>query len=380
MKENPFKYGKEVTGEYFCNRKKEIEDILKFMRSSTNLIIFSQRRFGKTSLIKETLIRVKKEGMAAIYVDLGSVLSEKTFVQTYSRAIAESISGGPIDKLLTLVKELFRKLRPSITLDEFTKQPKVEFSLDKGELVPYIEDVLSLPQRYQRKLNKKIVVVFDEFQEIGKLENDRLEKLMRSFIQTHQDICYIFSGSKRHLIYEMFSNPNRPFYKSASHYPIGKIKKEELSAFIIKRFKDTSRKISDESVSSVLEICESHPYYVQFLCSILWDLTKGDVDVEDVLEAVEVLMERESASYTNTWDLLTIPQKKLLVAIAKKTEDEKLFSADFLSRYELGYPSGVNVSLQSLMKKDIIDKEKDEYSIIDVMFKKWILQKYPQQM
>lgn len=379
MEENPFKYGKAVEGGYFCNRTQELKDILQFMRSSSNIIIFSQRRFGKTSLIKEALRRIKKEGISTVYVDMGPVLSEKLFVLEYSRAIAESLSGS-LEKILNFAKEIFTKMKPSLTVDEATQMPKVEFAIGRGEMLPYVDDVMSSVERYQKKLKKKLVVIFDEFQEISFLETDRLEKVMRKHIQTHQNISYVFAGSKRHLIYEMFNEPNRPFYKSAAHYPIKKIPHRELSDFIKKRFNDTSRKIDDDVAKYAIDICESHPYHVQFLCHIVWNKTaKGkSIQKEDVDKAVQTLIERETASYTNTWDMLTITQKKMLVALAQKKEDDKILSADFLTRYELGYASSAKAALKSLMNKDIVDKEGDDYSIIDVMFRKWILTKFPQ--
>ena len=78
---NPFAYGKEVSGENFCNRKEEIKELSQDVNNSQNVIIFSQRRFGKTSLIKEVLRRCKAKGVIVVYVDLYSVLTEEDFVQ-----------------------------------------------------------------------------------------------------------------------------------------------------------------------------------------------------------------------------------------------------------------------------------------------------------
>ena len=376
--DNPFMYGKEVSGKFFCDRETELKDIMQHVRSSTNLILFSQRRFGKTSLIKKVLHQAKAEGFGTVYADLGPVISEKTFVLAYSQAIASSLT-GPVEKLLDFFKNLFLRLRPRITVDEVTRQPQIGVEVDHSDLLPYVEDVISSVQRYQKKLGKKMLVVFDEFQEVGRLENDRIEKLLRSHIQTHTNICYIFCGSKRHLIYEMFNDTNRPFYNSAAHYPLNKIAREHLAAFVQKGFRGTSRKISDDVTRYILDVCEDHPYYVQFLCNVIWDMSeiRQTLTSPDVYKAIDVLLSRESSSYTNRWDSLTIPQKKVLVALAKKQDADKLFSSDFLSRFELGYMSSTRASLQSLIKKDIIDKNGLEYSIIDVMFKKWIRSLYP---
>ncbi len=377
MNINPFQYGKEVSGENFCNRKKEIEDLLNHMRSSGNLMVYSQRRFGKTSLIKKSLDIARAEGMVTVYADLSSVLSERIFVDVYSRAISQALV-GPIDKMLILAKEIFKRLRPTATIDDTTQMPKIELEIDPKESAKNIEDVMDSVERYQKKLGRKIVVCLDEIQEIGRLSTDYLEKVMRSHIQTHKDICYVFCGSKRHLIYEMFNNPNRPFYRSAAPYPIDKIPRNELISFVKSRFKSTSKSINDEAALRIMELCEDHPYYVQYFCHILWDqTTKTPVTVTDVENAVDVLLSREWAAYSNTWDLLPLQQKRMLVALAKKNPDDKMTSGDFLSRFELGYPSVASAALLSLEKKDMVDKQSGEYTIIDVMFRRWILKLYP---
>ena len=58
---NPFVYGKEVFGDNFCNRKSEINELCRDVVNSQNVIIFSQRRSGGTSLIKEVFRSCNKK-------------------------------------------------------------------------------------------------------------------------------------------------------------------------------------------------------------------------------------------------------------------------------------------------------------------------------
>ena len=108
---NPFVYGKEVSGANFCNRKKEIEELRRQAHNSQNVIIFSQRRFGKTSLVKEVERRVKKEGLVTVYADIYSALNEEEFVKIYARAISESLL-GKVEKALNNAKAIFKRIRP----------------------------------------------------------------------------------------------------------------------------------------------------------------------------------------------------------------------------------------------------------------------------
>ena len=48
-------YGETVTGDNFCNRVQEINELVNDIENGTNVIIFSPRRYGKTSLINQVL-------------------------------------------------------------------------------------------------------------------------------------------------------------------------------------------------------------------------------------------------------------------------------------------------------------------------------------
>src|SRR6266566_2684023 len=49
---NPFEYGGVVSGEAFCNRQKELADLRRAMENAEKLFVFSERRYGKTSLVR----------------------------------------------------------------------------------------------------------------------------------------------------------------------------------------------------------------------------------------------------------------------------------------------------------------------------------------
>jgi len=371
--ENPFVYGKEVSGDNFCNRNDEIKELYRDTVNSQNVIIFSQRRFGKTSLIKEVLTKSRQKGIITIYADLYSVLTEEDLVRVYAKAVAESLF-GMAHKALRQAGEFFKCIRPKLTIDEQGK-PTYSIDVEKKDTLPFLEDVLEAVKRYTHGKKKKAAVVFDEFQQIGQFRTDRAEKVMRSLIQRHKDISYIFMGSKKHLIFDMFNNANRPFYKSAKPFPLGKISEKEFSDFIQHKFNGTRKSISDNLAKEIITVCERHPYYVQYLCHIIWEkLEDGEhVKKKNIYESLELLLFRESSTYEATWDLLTIKQRQVFLALAKTTPDEKFFSSDFLERYSLGSASSLQRTLRSLVDKELVDREGDAYTIIDIFFKKWLI-------
>ena len=180
------------------------------------------------------------------------------------------------------------------------------------------------------------------------------------------------------MIYDMFGNPHRPLYKSTKHFPLGKIKEEELIKFIKNKFRSIKTHIPDELVHKITVISECHPYYTQYLCHILWELARDEkrLSEDGITRALELLLKRESSAYQNIWDMLTTRQKQVLSALARKNRNERVFSNEFLIKNDLGSLSSVQRSLSSLMDKDIIDKEEERYSLVDLFFKMWIKEKY----
>ncbi|MGM0568728.1 MAG: AAA family ATPase [Elusimicrobiota bacterium] len=370
---NPFVYGKEVAKENFCNRTDEINELTRDIENSQNVLIFSQRRFGKTSLIKRIYEELDSKRIITLYVDLYPVLTEEDFVKIYARSVSNIITKGLVRKIKDLAG-VFKQIRPTVSTDP-TGQSTFSVDFKKEETLPVIEDVLDSLYRYINKEGKQAVVCFDEFQQITQLKTDRLEKQMRSKFQSHEQISYIFMGSKKHLIYEAFNNPNRPFYRSVKPFPLKKIQNEELEIFIKDKFRKNGKKIPDNVINNILTVCESHPYYIQYICHIVWENTidKNEVTEKEFSESLQNLLERESSAFTATWDLLSVKQKQVLIALAEENRREQIFSTDFLKKYDLGSASSVQRTVKSLLKKDLVDKTDEVYSIIDVIFKKWII-------
>ena len=371
---NPFVYGKEVSGDNFCNRKSEIKELSRDIENSQNVIVFSQRRFGKTSLIKEVFKISGKKGICTIYADLYPVLCEEDFISIYAAAIAKALHGS-FKKSFKGVGKFFRTLRPSFKVDN-AGEVSYSFIVDKNDIHPLLEDVLESINRFADAKKKKIAVCFDEFQQIALFKTNKLEKVLRSHFQQHKNISYIFMGSKKHIIRDIFNNPNRPFYRSGKSFPLEKIKQEELAAFITEKFNRTGKIISSKVINNLIETCETHPYYVQYACNILWERTvdRKEIKIKDLQESLEVLLKRESSTYEAALDGLTVKQRQAITALSKALPCDKVFSGSFLRQCNLDSASSMQRILSSLIDKDLIDKTRNIYTIPDVFFKKWLSQ------
>ncbi|MBU1262738.1 ATP-binding protein [bacterium] len=210
---NPFKAGSTVTDEYFTDREEEIKTLLLDLKSGQNVILYSPRRFGKTSLILKVISHLKKEDCLCIYVDLFPISSKKRFAEILASAIAKGTSKR-VEEVARKIKNFLPNIFPKIVLKG---EGNMEFDLEFGERELDIEKLLTslydLPQNIASKRRKRIVMVFDEFQQIGQIDGEEIEKNLRSKIQHHNDVSYIFMGSKRHLMERIFNDKSRPFYK-----------------------------------------------------------------------------------------------------------------------------------------------------------------------
>lgn len=370
---NPFEYGGVVGEEAFCNRKQEVADLLRAMQNSEKLFLYSERRFGKTSLVRLALQKLPEQEFLGAYVDLWPTDGEASFAAALAKAVTESLSTSA-EKLLDTAKRFFGRLVPSLTADEEGK-PVLKFDLQaSAERAPELEEVLSAPARIAEQSGRRVVVVFDEFQQILEYESDLVERRLRSVIQNHRKVSYLFLGSRKHVIQKMFLDKARPLYRAAGHYPLKTIGVADWTPFIRKRFVDAGKPISDEQIRTLVGLTEGHPFYTQHLCHVLWDRCPESSPVtEDALHAaVKILLERESYGYTTLWDSLAANQKKLLRGLALERGVIKPFSGDFTRRYGLRSASNAQRAIEALLARDAIDRDNGSFVIADRFFKIWI--------
>jgi hypothetical protein len=206
-------------------------------------------------------------------------------------------------------------------------------------------------------------------------QDSRVERQMRAHFQLHESVSYIFMGSKRHLMQELFQNKNRPFYRFGKHFPLEKIPRDEFAEFIQRHFRKTGFRVAPEAIDEALRVTEDHPYYTQLLCHILWDRKREEKRIakEDVHQGVQEIFLRESHAFHDLWDLLPIKARQLLVALAKEESSRvQLYSNDFLQKHNLGSASSVQRAVARLLEEEILEKVDGEYQYTDVFFKRWV--------
>jgi hypothetical protein len=368
---NPFHYGEVVRGADFTDRESELKQLVSEFSGQIRIFMVSPRRYGKTSLIVKTLDEIKSKGNLTVYVDLFRASSVEEFVDIYAKSIFASVEGS-IEKTIRFVKEMLPSLSPEITLDEEGK-PSLSLGLRRGR-ERNMAEIFDLPQRIAEKRGRRMVVALDEFQEIAEFGGTKIEKILRSHIQTHNSVSYLFAGSKRHILTEMVMNRSRAFFGMGKLMNLDKIPENLFCGYIQEKFRKTGYKADVATTLAVIREADNVPNNVQMLCHELWELCRDRQAVEekDIKEGIESLVKTRSVLYSAAWESLSLHQRRLLKAIALEGEVRAPTSSDFIHRYNLSSAASVQRSLQRLIERDILDKQENGVIFTDVFMKDWI--------
>ncbi len=372
---NPFIFGKSVTGDKFINRKKELQEISAHLVRGQNVILYSPRRYGKTSLIKTVLKKLKKQNLEVFYLDLYRISSLQEFYRTYANLIVSQVQ-SPVKKLFSLILSLLPSLKPKLVYEQ-PDMPTVEIDIQLPTLKQSatLKELFDAIEEYLYKRNKRGCVVFDEFQEILSVDNgEKLEREMRSAFQHHKSVSYAFLGSKYHLMHGLFKDKNRPFYNFGVHYPLFGILKEDWTPYILRQFRKGGYSVEKMVCEKIMEITKGHPYYTQLFCSELWELFLHNKNLKEdcIYKTLDVVLQKEDHAFSEIWDGLRGRERQVLDAIVQE-EHASVFSKEFITRYQFGTPSAIQRAVAGLIEKNLIDKIEGVFYIVnDPLFEQWL--------
>lgn len=366
---NPFLVSGYESPEYFCDRKKETEDLLETLHNGRNITLTSPRRLGKTGLIKHIyhLIRLKDPKATVIYIDLYSTESLYDFTQAFAYAVLGQLDSNPV-KALNKIVNLFKSFRPNLTVDQVTGQPKIGLDIASGTETSTLEQVF----KYLKQSGKTCYIAFDEFQQISYYPEKNVEALLRSYIQDLHNVHFIFSGSRAHLLGEMFLSPKRPFYQSTSEKTIGVIDEQMYYAFADGFFTAQGRSLPIEVFHYVYSLYEGYTWYIQMILNRLYSKVGRSIDIDLAHECLREILQENEFYYQHLLQVYPKGQVKLIKAIAKEKKVKEPLAGSFISRYGLTATSSVKSALSRMLDEEIIYRAPDGYIVYDRFFGQWL--------
>lgn len=347
---NPFKFGTIVESSFFTDRRIELQQIKSVLNSENHLILISPRRFGKTSLVVKALQESERKH---IMLNLQSVVSVEDFA---SRLLKEVFKIYKFEKLKYMIKNF--RVVPTLSINPMTDGVDVAIQPMVDSRV-MIEDVFSLLQMLATE-DDRLIVVFDEFQEIKSIDKN-LDRLLRSIIQLHKNINYLFLGSQESMMREIFEKKKSPFFHFGQLLNLDKIPYEDFKLYLYDRlsFMDDADRVCDE----ILDFTKCHPYYTQQLASQVWEKGENGEMENIVEEAINRLLEFHDLNFERIWLNFNNTDKRILIWLANNNKPYTLLGIA---------QSTISSSLKRMLKDGYVIKT-TEYEVEDPFFRNWIL-------
>ena len=368
---NPFKFGKEVSGYQFYDRRDDARSLhRKLLDGSTNVVLFAPRRYGKTSLVQKVLEQLSaKDGVKGLCFDMTRVPTLERFCEEYANSVYALFGGRK--ELVHKIMDFLSHLHPT-----FSVTGEIKLNYGARMSATSIAEVIDLPERLAHELKiSPVAIAFDEFQEVADLSSEfPIEKIFRSCIQAHRHVHYVFLGSKTHLLKRMFGDATRPFYNSALPMPLHKPPESESIEFLVSRFNDNGLTLSTELARKILDASDNIPYYLQAIASLTFEkiseTRRREIRTSDVDEAVECLIDINSELYDERLHGLSDAKRALVEALAK--EPVAKFDEHYRTRHGLPVTSTLHTALNELVDAGIVEKDASLIHLADPIFVRYI--------
>ena len=364
---NPFLLAGYLSPGYFCDREQETAKLASALKNGRNVTLTSPRRMGKTGLILHLFNRLEQEGIACYYVDLYQTDSLASLVEQLGNAVLGTLDSTE-KKIVKKVGEFFKSLRPTINIDPQTGEPGFTVNVQPLQAEYSFQEILN----YMEQADKPCIVAFDEFQTITEYADKKVEALLRSYIQRLNNVHFIFSGSQRHILINMFASASRPFYQSTQLMELNPLHEEIYYDFANNFFEAKKGSIDKEVFHSLYQRFDGYTWYLQAVLHRLYEQEKHVNTESQLSDAILFQINTLSSHYQTLTTFLTDNQLSLLKAIALAGVVSQPQSMDFIQHYSLPTASSVKSALEVLADKDLVYRTPEGYIVYDRFMGLWL--------
>ena len=369
---NPFIVSGKIPAAYFCDRQEETRQVIQNLTSQENIVLMSQRRMGKSKLIDHCF--EKKEiahNHITLTIDILHTSTFREFIQLFGAVVFDTIATRSA-KMMKLFTSSLRSLSASFGFDPIQNTPTFDIKLGDISRPDY-----TLKEIFQviDNADKRCVIVFDEFQQITKYPEKNVEALLRSHIQNLNNANFIFSGSQRRLMEEMFFSEKRPFYMSARSIVLSPIEEPIYEEFVAHHFHANDKDIEREAIHRVYDIFSGVTLYLQRIMKESFNMTpQGErCDLPTIEKIINNYIEECDPRFREQLAFVTETQKELLYALNKEKEPIKgITTSKFIKRHSLKSASAIQAAAKKLLDYDLITRKEGFYSISDPLLSLWM--------
>ncbi len=365
---NPFLLSGYISPEYFCDRISETERLRAAFENGRSVTLISPRRMGKTGLLRHLFHHIMQEKNAhCFYVDLYQTGTLAELVKKLADTVLGKLD-APSMSVAQRVMAFFKSLRPTLTVDPETQQLSFSVTVEESQAEHSLQEILS----YMEQSDKPCCIAFDEFQSIAYYEQKNIEALLRAHFQHLTNVRFIFSGSQRHVLEQMFVSAKRPFYQSTQMMTLEVIEEAAYLAFAQEHLQANKQCISATAFHHLYNKLHGHTWYVQMVLNRIYESRQAEVDEQLIDCTINSLLNENEATYQTLLRIVSPMQRKTLTAVAREGIAKEVYSKTFTNRHRLGAVSSVQVSIQALVDKELLLDDGKCYSVYDRFFSLWL--------
>lgn len=368
---NPFIISGYIPPQYFCDRQQEARNLHLAITNQQNVVLSAARRMGKTKLIDYVFERKEiQENYITISIDILQTSSLSEFIFVLGNAIFNKVAKRS-ERLMKLFPMMIKSLTASFGYDPISATPTFEVKLGDITRPEYtLEEIFS----YLDEADKRCLIVIDEFQQITYYAEKNVEALLRTYIQKAKNATFVFSGSQRRVMSEMFGSAQRPFYNSARSLELEAIPLDVYTDFVIKHFKAAEKDILPEAVKKGYETLQGVTLYNQQIMNTAYAITPvGETcDVSTIEKLIEDLIQQNDRKMRELLQFVGEMQKAVLFAIFEEQPVKSISSAAFTKKHRLKSPSSTQAAVKKLLELDFITREEGYYRIADPLMFCWM--------
>ncbi len=355
--------------DYFCDRKEDTQKLVSALRNGRNITLMSPRRMGKTGLIKNAFYQIHQETpeAACFYMDIFSTTCLNDFIILFGQTVV-----GKLDtlsqKALSTLTGFFRSCRIVFSSDPLNGTPQAALDFQPSQAQATLKEIFE----YLEHSGKECYIAIDEFQQITDYPEKGVEGLLRSYIQFLPHIHFIFSGSKQHLMDEIFTSTKRPFYRSTEKMTLQPIPVEDYFLFANEWMNQGGRQLGRNLFQQIYQRFGGHTWYMQYILNRLYEQPQPTIDEKLIEECISDIIHSEIDSYQQLYGMLTENQSSLLRAIAREKIVTAINSSAFIKKYGLKGSSSINTALKTLINKEYVFKSDKGYCVYDRFMELWL--------
>lgn len=351
---NPFKFGTIVRNEFFTDRVKELEQVKQMLDSENHLVLISPRRFGKSSLIAKALTEI---GRPSITIDLMKVVNMEDLAAQILKGVFRLYKMEKVKHFMSHFR-----IAPTISYNPMTDGWDVSFIPTMEKVTMVLEDALLLLEKVSAK-ESKLIVVFDEFQEVDEIDKGLL-KLLRAVMQRQEGLNYVFMGSQESMMEDIFEKKKSPFYHFGYRLTLKKIPYEDFHTYISDRLPAMPGINPGDIADEILHFTNVHPYYSQQLAAAVFNMiTYNHLTTNVVESAIRQQAQEHDLDYERLWVAMKRTDRMILTMLAQRRNPLT----------ERRIPSSTAFSaIKRLVKQGYVIKS-ESYELEDPFFGRWIL-------